>query len=58
MDQEEVFIIIPCFNEGQTIIKLIYEIEQVLNERGLGFGHDVAPCVDVQIATKLSKVFE
>ena len=33
MDQEEVFIIIPCFNEGQTIIKLIYEIEQVLNEK-------------------------
>ena len=31
MDQEEVFIIIPCFNEGQTIIKLIHEIEEVLN---------------------------
>ncbi len=33
MDQDEVFIIIPCFNEGQTIIKLIHEIEQVMNER-------------------------
>ena len=32
MDQKEVFIIIPCFNEGQTIIKLILEIEKVLND--------------------------
>ena len=30
MYQEEVFIIIPCFNESQTIIRLIYEIEQAL----------------------------
>ena len=33
MDQDEVFIIIPCFNEGQTIIKLINEIEKILNEK-------------------------
>ena len=33
METDEVFIIIPCFNEGQTIIKLIYEIEQVIKER-------------------------
>lgn len=33
MYQEEAFIIIPCFNEGPTIIQLILEIEQILNEQ-------------------------
>ncbi len=32
MNQEEVYIIIPCFNEGETIIRLIHEIEQVLHD--------------------------
>jgi polyisoprenyl-phosphate glycosyltransferase len=30
MPEENIFIIIPCFNEGQTIIKLIREIESIL----------------------------
>ena len=33
MSEENIFIIIPCFNEGQTTIKLIHEIENILQAR-------------------------